>query len=57
MEDKALAIKNFKRPITKKDMRSFLGMCEYYQKFIEQFSTIAMPLTELTQKSMPNKVK
>ena len=50
MEDKASAIRNFKRSIMKKDVRSFLGMCECYQKFIEQFSTIAMPLTELTRK-------
>ena len=57
MEGKVSAIRNFNRPITKYDMRSFLGMCEYYQKFIKQFSTMATPLTELTRKSMPNKVK
>ena len=54
---KVSAIRNFKRPITKKDVRLFLGMCGYYRVFIKQFSTIAMPLTNLTKKSMPNKVK
>lgn len=33
------------------DMRSFLGIASYYRKFIQNFSTIAFPLTQLTQKN------
>ena len=57
MECKVIAVKEFQQQRSKKDVRAFLGLCGYYRKFIKQFSTIAMPLTELTQKSMPNKVK
>lgn len=30
-------------------VRSFLGMCSYYRRFIEGFSRIATPLTDLTK--------
>ena len=30
-------------------VRSFLGMCSYYRRFIEGFSRIAAPLTDLTK--------
>ena len=32
------------------DVRSFLGMAGYYQRFIEGFSTIAKPMTRLLKK-------
>ena len=51
------AVKEFQQPQSKKDVRAFLGLCGYYRKFIKQFSTIATTLTELTRKSMTNKVK
>ena len=57
MECKVIAVKVFQQPQSKKDVRAFLGLCGYYRKFIKQFSTIATPLTELTRKSMTNKVK
>ena len=44
------------RPVTKKDVRSFIGMCGYYQKFIPRFNIIATPLSELTRKNLPDKV-
>ena len=44
------------RPVTKKDVRSFIGMCGYYQKFIPKFNLIASPLSELTKKSAPEKI-
>ena len=51
------AMQNFPRPITKKDVRSLLGLANYYRSFIPDFATIALPLTDSTRKNQPNKVK
>jgi hypothetical protein len=32
------------------DVRSFLGLCGYYRKFVHRFSHIAAPLSDLTRK-------
>ncbi|GKA88503.1 reverse transcriptase domain-containing protein, partial [Tanacetum coccineum] len=45
------AVKNWKAPRTPTEVRSFLGLAEYYRRFIEKFSKIAKSLTILTQKS------
>ena len=36
-------------PRTQKAVRSFLGMCGFYRKFVPNFASIAMPLTNLTR--------
>ena len=46
--DKVTKILNFESPTTK-ELRSFLGIVSYYQKFIPNFSTIAKPLTDKTK--------
>ncbi|MCI45380.1 retrotransposon protein, partial [Trifolium medium] len=33
------------------EIRSFLGLAGYYQRFIEGFFKLALPLTQLTRKS------
>lgn len=43
------AILEFQQPKTQKNVRSFLGMCSYYRKFINNFAKIAHPLIELTK--------
>ncbi|GJY58335.1 hypothetical protein Tco_0458227 [Tanacetum coccineum] len=45
------AVKNWTSPTTPTEVRQFLGLAGYYQRFIEGFSKIAKPLTKLTQKN------
>ncbi|GJZ44259.1 putative reverse transcriptase domain-containing protein [Tanacetum coccineum] len=45
------AVKNWASPTTPTEVRQFLGLAGYYRRFIEGFSKIAKPLTELTQKN------
>jgi hypothetical protein len=37
-------------PMTVKDVRSFLGFCNFYRSFIANFSAVAHPLNDLTKK-------
>ena len=57
MECKVLAVQKFAKPRTKKQVRAFLGLCDYYKKFIPEFSTVASPLSDLTKKNMSKSVK
>ncbi|GJT06498.1 putative reverse transcriptase domain-containing protein [Tanacetum coccineum] len=45
------AVKNWTSPTTPIEIRQFLGLTGYYQRFIKDFSKIAKSLTELTQKN------
>ena len=49
-------IKNFTIPATKKEVQSFLGLCNYYSEFIKDYTYLAQPLFELTKKQMPIKI-
>ena len=47
-EGKLRAIDQFPQPKTKKQIRSFLGLSGYYCRFISNYATIAVPLTNMT---------
>ena len=51
------ALREYKRPMTKKDLKSYLGMLGYYRRFIPGFSSIALPLTEATSLKSPNQIR
>ena len=46
---KIKVVRTWPRPRTAKDVRSFLGLCSYYRRFIWEFSDIARPLHRLTE--------
>ncbi|CAC5362607.1 Retrovirus-related Pol polyprotein from transposon 17.6 [Mytilus coruscus] len=50
--EKTSAVATFPEPKTQKDVRSFLGMCNYYRKFVQSYSKITTPLTELLKKDV-----
>ena len=45
-------IKEWPIPKNLHELRSFIGMCAYYRRFIEKFSFIAGPLHDLTKKNV-----
>ncbi|KAA0037242.1 pol protein [Cucumis melo var. makuwa] len=47
------AVTSWPRPSTVSKIRSFLGLAGYYWRFVEDFSRIASPLTQLTRKGTP----
>ncbi|XP_076461774.1 uncharacterized protein LOC143294228 [Babylonia areolata] len=55
--EKMQKIREAPRPVTKKEVRSFLGLVGYYRKFIPRFANIALPLTNLTKGGEPRKVR
>jgi len=44
------AVSEWKQPTSATEIRSFLGLAGYYRRFIEGFSKIARPMTELLRK-------
>lgn len=48
---------NLKPPHTKKQVRSLLGVLNYYRKFIPNFSSLSTPITDLTKSGQPDKIQ
>jgi hypothetical protein len=49
-QSKVEAVTNWRKPTNVGEVRSFLGLAGYYRRFIEGFSKIASPMTQLTRK-------
>ena len=50
--DKLNGIQNFKLPRTKTELRSFLGTCQFYSKFVPNYATISVPMSNLLKKDV-----
>lgn len=46
-------IKNYPRPMTVKQIQSFLGLCNYFRRYVRDYSRISKPLTTLLKKEQP----
>ena len=49
-QKKVEAIRGLPAPTCVREVRSFIGMCSYYRRFIPNFSQIAEPIVALTRK-------
>lgn len=49
---KIQVIENWPRPSSQKEVRSFLGLANYFRKFIQGYSALASPLIRLTRKEV-----
>ena len=43
-------VKEYPVPTNLRGLRCFVGLATYYRKFVENFSKVAKPLTDLTKK-------
>ncbi|GBG60081.1 hypothetical protein CBR_g412 [Chara braunii] len=50
---KVASIRDWPRPQSVTEMRSFLGMTGYYRTFVKNYSIVAAPLTDLTRLDTP----
>ena len=56
-EENLEKIRRAKTPIAKKEVRSFLGLPNYYHDHMPSFAAIAAPLSDLTKKGLPKSVR
>jgi hypothetical protein len=51
---KTQGIRDAPRPVTKTDVRAFLGLLNYYREFVPNFAVLALPLYALTTNDQPS---
>ena len=49
-KDKVAGVLNWPVPKTVRDVRKFLGLANYYRRFVKDFAKLAQPLNNLTRK-------
>ena len=49
-EDKVVGVLNWPVPKTVRDIRKFLGLANYYRRFVKDFAKLVQPLNNLTRK-------
>ncbi|GFX29077.1 retrovirus-related Pol polyprotein from transposon 17.6 [Trichonephila clavipes] len=52
-KDKSVSINDFPVPTDQKQIKSFLGCCNFYRRYIKNFAKRAPPLTNLLRKDTP----
>lgn len=52
-ELKIKAVKDFSEPRNVHEIRQFVGLASYFRRFVQNFSVVARPLTNLTKKNVP----
>ena len=50
--EKIRAINDFPRPVTKKNVKQFLGLAVFFRRFVKDFAQIAAPLTSLLREDV-----
>ncbi len=50
---KVQAVLDWAKPTALKQVQAFVGFCNFYRRFIKDFSKIVRPMTQLTQKDVP----
>jgi hypothetical protein len=50
---KIQAVEQWQTPKNLKDLRGFLGLIEYYRRFIKHYGLISRPLSDLLKKGVP----
>ena len=50
---KLKAIKDWPTPKSVKEIQKFLGFCNFYRRFVKDYSQVAQPLFDLTHKTTP----
>ena len=51
------ALTKLEHPETQSELRSFLGLCNVYRRFVPNYAQIAAPLTDLLKKGRPVKLE
>lgn len=51
LHDKLAAIQSWPKPTSVTEVQQFLGLANYYRRFVPKFAEVSAPLTELTKKT------